>query len=818
MNYFHSIKTALVTRAVFFLHGNPSHVLTLSSSQLPSSTSTSTSGGVLVSSVGTAPGGGMLASYSTGTNSLADTIPLTVPNYSGNTFTITLPEPDAVGAIESIRINGVVYDLATESGQSQTFIWNPDTGEITITIPESDPPQENDSVVVNRLLSERPSSLTTNEVAEAHPAFFSEWNIEGEFQRSRDFEGQPSASLSFTTLATNEADVRSQLKVGTKLVLYGEGYTIQSIQINRLSRKAYHGRWIQVSVSLTGYWAEEIEGAIKARISGCDVSLSEYADRAGVDFSGPTVELNLPPDTPGSATTTFRQEVESRARSVKSFVYYGNRVELRRWGETRLHTISTADVTTPIQISIGGTGAEYEDIRLAFEFRNTKWEPDRKWAGQRQSRDYDVWVEDEDENFDLPPEDFLSGRRTLRTGGDCFDNGGETKERTATLYRNGVVRRVIKTKKGFVYTTDQTYVTSGNPTSGYRAYYAYIPVSAFWDTIESSTEDYTYNSEGYLVSVRISGWKLARYKQEQGTETINLRLQLLAGSNPVAQGQLNLYQNWFNFAFSDTTTYTLEEMRGRYPDIKKPRDDETWIEPKYAQRTVRKTEEQIFTPNPRSTPQRELPPIVTGKRFKETKRIIINYPPRGIPEQDWVKEFEQYTVKTITESAEGENFRNSTRRRHRSEQLGRPGIQQRSDDPSNDRDPCVPSANLPQPQISTRYLLNTPDTGLTVDDPEEGSISFPGIYDSETGKECAEVVASISNTRDAERWSFTVSYQAGKDIEEGDRISLLGRVLIVFGLSESRQIVGSGLVSSGGIQIEAGRYLVPDVELTEDAE
>jgi hypothetical protein len=784
----------------------------------PLNTTPSTGGAVVLNLVG--DGGGMAAIVSRRVDPLSRAINLPIPAYVNGQIQFDL-EPDLeIGAVLSLTIGTRLYTLARdpENPQPGELVWSPNAaqGQIRLLLYPNHQPIVGSVAVGAILAPQYPDiAIPTNELTLPVPAFFRRWTVQGQVQLQRSFEEQPSGSLEFLTLASNEAEVRSKLRVYSKLELYGIGFSVASLDIERLPRAVYPEGWINVRVALTGYYEQELRRSILAKGTGCQSTLSELAQRAGVSYVGDPIALNQP-RMPSNVTTTLESELRSRVRSVQGFEFYsGKSLEVRSWGQTRIHRLSLADVISPISIQIGGTGEPFRDIRLTQEFRNARFQLDQDQERERQSRNVSIWITDGDEAIASPPYEFTTGQLDLKTGGHCFDNGGETKETTRTLYQNGVIRKVVRTKWGFVYTSDETYRIGGFG-SNRRAYYAYFPPQLFWQIVETSTETYLYDKDGYLISVKTTGRKLSRFKQESGSEVIELRLQPSSTAN---NALITLYKQFRPLPYSDTTTYDLRSMVGLYPDIKRPKDDPDWVAPKFAERTVRRTNEQIFTPNPRSTPQRELPPIVTGKRYREERRININYPSATTTESNWIQEYEQYTLRTITESAEGEGFRNVTRRRHKSENLGRPSTHTREDELAQKTENCPPQPTPPANQLSIRYLLNTPNS-LTESDPEEDSISFPGITDPEQGRKCAQTVASIENTKSAEQWTLTLKPARAIELAEGDLVQLAGKTLVIFRIEQTLQIQGAigrrFVVTTEGVNLTLGRFLQPAVTLTED--
>ena len=172
-----------------------------------------------------------------------------------------------------------------------------------------------------------------------------------------------------------------------------------------------------------------------------------------------------------------------------------------------------------------------------------------------------------------------------------------------------------------------------------------------------------------------------------------------------------------------------------------------------------------------------------------------------------------FTVRSQTQNQQGENLQDSLKIGHRTENRGRPSTHTQI---AIVRTPAPPSARTAGQQQAVKALLNTPNNGLTIADPSQGSVSFPGVFDYAKGRECAQTQISIANTKSVETWKFTVRQGVGKDYQEGDRLSLMGKLLVILAIDAEYVIHGS-LIVCEGISISAGLFLDPPVTLTYDA-
>lgn len=804
-------------------------MLTLDSTELPiAPLPQSSSGGmVLLSEAG---GSGLLFAYDDRSNGLLDTTVVVEVAEDGS-----LTAPEEMGAIASVTLDGITYIPATEEPpEAGTFTWNPETGQVIITGVSPTPGRS--AVISGKLKRYSVEASATTEVLDIPPDWFDTWNISGSFRCSRSLGEQPSGSFSFVTLAANELDVRTQLKNKTKLEAFGIGLSVSNIAVTRLPIAIYPDGFIQVEVSLTGCFAEELDLSVKTR-DAIDLdggTISSLAQLAEVPYSGGAIALNASYSTPASVSTTLGNELESRAITVNGFAFYSspNNVQVRTWAQTRSHILSPADLLSPVQIALNGRGSDYEaqnqNNQLAREYKNTRVNLDANANESDRQRDTAIWIEDADELYASAPPEFnslASDKLSLGNLSHNFDSGGVTKERTRTLYRNGTVQKTEKYRYGFTYKGVQVYafeVSGISSTADVTVdWYKYtgngVNPQAFWGLVETIIETYNYESStGYLRSVSIDGLRLARLKQEQdAVETIKAQYAptiSLAGRIVYDGNNLREAYRFRWLPSSDFTRYSLASYLGLYPDVQRQKDDPNWVEPLYAAVTRRTVAETLFS----DSPDPNKPVLTAGRSFTETKRVVVNYPSRG--SSNWQKEFEQYTVHTKTTGSQGQDLKDSLNIGRRTENLGRPSTHTRIDI-------IRPNPNAPQPQppssqVARRALLNSPNNGTATDDPEEGSVSFPGVFDYEKARSIAQTSLSIENTRGTETWQVTIAHSAAREMEEGDRVHLFGKVFVILSLDEDMVIQGNVgdrvLITSAGVNLSLGLYLNPPITLTYD--
>jgi hypothetical protein len=663
--------------------------------------------------------GGVLATLDASSNvlSLQTSTTATIPTYTGST--VVLSAPDSFSAVTNVSVGGVSYTPAlSKTPRNQlagTYTFNAVTKEITLNVDTESPPIAGSSAVIEGLADQHDAAVAvpTSEFLEDAPQTFLDWDISGTVQRQRGFEEQPSMSFEFTTLRANENSVRSTFAPEAKLILFNVGYSVSSLTIERLQTSEYPQELINCQVSLTGYHVPELNRPISLRPVnvGLPPTLSDYARSAGSTYSGPTQYMDKNENAPSSSSTTLQQLLEDQARSCRGFLYYSepSATQIRIWASTRRHFLSEADQVSSIQIQLnplsqpaddgsgssgGGSNDNDDNLLLNPDYQDTQLAPDPDPDVEDQQRNHSIWILDSDGAVDIPPEEFVSGLSSsadLRSPKHAFDNGGKTKTQTRTLYRNGSVQLILTETWGFAYALEDVYDIIPDPGGGAsQVRYNPIDVSAYWQKIADSTETYFYSDEGYLYSVVKEVRQLARFKQEQNLETLELSLQPIVTNNdgvviqnPPAEREL--YTNFFWTTNTDSTFYTLQSMVGIYPDIKRPptansgggyniylsdlqrkycgdegdqQDASDWVEPRFASAIIRTQVNQFLTANPMNQSTLQLPPIVAGKRYREINRVLISYP-YGQSEQSYIQDLDQYATDTQTENSEGQDYSNS---------------------------------------------------------------------------------------------------------------------------------------------------------------
>lgn len=727
-----------------------------------------------------------------------------VPSYSGST--IVLPVPTGVGTVTLVQFPGY-----PPIGMSQlTQVGN----QVAVTLlPGQAPPAGTTATVYGLLNSYPPQRKPTDQVLSALPDLFKQWNAQGSISFKRSFEGEPSASFTFTAMAGDEAAVRSAFKVLTPYVLRGIGFVVENLQINHLGTLNYPEGRIRVAVSFTGKHSKPLEEPVKVvplTIQGSTrtrtITLSQIAQKAGTAYQGASLELTVPKDTAAQATTTLSQVLGDKCRLAEGFAYFSNpdAVEVRTFGKTRVHVLSDADVRSDsYTIGYPGRWHEFDGVPLTDIYQNAQLNRDMEQDGIWEMP-AKVQLICKGSNPDNPPD-----VDDLRTPGMAFDNGGPTKEQTCTLFYNGCELQEITRKYGFVFCLDSVY-NVGQYNGTYQAVYnpnTSLNLPFYWQKIEEVVTNYSYDSYGYLRQVKKSGWRLARLKQESGTESTDLRAQILQTTDTQQLAQLNAeldaYRVFQQVSLSDAgTDWDLADLANHYVDVpRNVNNDPSFIPALYCTQEETRDKGRKVVPDPAGTTDNPKPPIVIGKDFRQTKQTIItNTQPNR----------EKFQVETATNNSEGSNLQKGLRISSTEDNAGRPSTQKRIPDY-----PPLPTTQPapPKPIDLTGYelILNTQGNNYALTEPKRGSYSA-STSDPDLARLAAEVDLAIKNSQKAEATSLRVRYNL--NYEEGDMLYWKGKLWVIFGIDWSEVIQSSRLVTSDGMTLTIGRLLRCPVIMT----
>ena len=756
-----------------------------------------------------------------------------------------------LGAPQSGSLRDRLYQLSAtpDDLQAGEFYYNPSSNQLIVApIGEVQTSSLNYTYVP---LEPELVAIRTTYIDPPYPSFLFQWNVSGTVEINRSLQQHPSASIQLIACQSEEKSIRSSLKNGTEVSLYGVRYFINSIEINRLSLKEFPAGWIEVRLSLLGIYAPRanpsrspLDKPIRLKslgASGTEASIQTLAARSGVFYDGADIQIDIPKDTPSSAFTKFREELEKRSVIYNSFVYYSdpNAVKTKLWGQTTLHNLASSEIVSKvISITAPGHGTLTDCVGLVEEYRNTVFKLDKsnqdKYEADEEICRYEFENAETIGQVSIPFTDASQKLDVdqLRDPANCFDNGGKTKTRRKIRERNGVEISREETIFGLAFTTAETYLVKlddeGEPigvTFGYN-----LSVRDFWQPIEQTTTTHTFSSEGYLIRSDRRGWRLTRMKQEtQELEAIKLQQELLSAvpnTEDYARifNEQQLYAFTERFPINDVTDYDLNSYRKYYDDIKEPDPDETdFIEPRFVSKMTRLNAAIITKEDPNNSEDEPLPELVTRQNYQEIQINQVITPrskttPRRRPEK--------YRSIAYRASASGERGKNVLTIATVNDNNGRPPIQTllKRNTRSNVSNAPEDIDNWKYYLCSTEAPFNPTSSDLdnaakytqtyssinqTSDLPlEENSISFPGVDDPEIGRKAAQTKISLANSQKAE--VVRLSTLRRSEFNEGDLLFWDGKIWVILTIRDRQKIsrVNSGVrLDSENFALTLGRFI-----------
>lgn len=787
-------------------------MLTLSSPALLTTAPTTNNGGGIMTTLntGTIASGGILASSLQLTpQSLLGTVGTTpIPSYSGSTIALTIPS--GVGAIGAIQINGQTFTPAnglTQSGNT-----------ITIALPSGFAPPVGTHVIYYGLSNSYGAIVpTTDVIGMSLPSLLRQWNVTGEINVNLGFEGQPSASFQFTTLVSNKSVVLAAFPNLAPISLYGIGFTVERCSITELPKDSTKDPLISVAASLTGrhvYALEEVPvKVLKLGKRGDRISIGAIALAAGTQYRGDDIQILIPQDATPETMITLSEALTTYARLIGGYVDYTDPdyVQIKPFGTGKEHLVVEPLIVGDIGYEYGGIRAYHDGIQTSHEYKNTELQLD------------------EDSQADDPakrtPIVLCRGNRSpgqspnieLRSPSEAFDSGGTVKEELCTLSLNGSTLTETTRKYGFAYCTADVYTPFPNSSGAYAGNKAYTPsfVSQYWVQVELSETSYLYDSFGYLRKIEKTGWRLARLKAESGDETTAIDIEGRLAFNTLSaldraklEAELSLYRTYTKVPISGTTEFSLADLAAIYTDIPTPQTDpnidpDEFVPSLYCKEEVTIDGSYQVSPDPRSTAIAPLPPLVTGRNFRQGRSTQIVLPTAG--KKSTIELFRKHET---TDNREGAGLGNGLRISTSEDVQGRPSPHTRADFPKPN---ATPLPLTPVDDTQYRYLLNSAGNGATAETPEQGSVSYV-TSDPVKGLAAAQLDLCIANSADSERIQLKAQWK-NDFYRPGDVVRRDGQKLIVFGVDFKHSIT-TGQLQCDGIDLQLGRYLNVPVDST----
>ena len=755
--------------------------------------------------------------------------------------------------VTSVVVNGAVYPI-DYPGTPGAFTFNPSTN--TLILVSTTPIPTGATVVVTGIPLYLPPSPTaaqfatqypTNWLCESNPAFLSTWNIAGTLQIDRNIRSFPTATFVMLVHKTEKDPVMAFFKPRQKLSLYGCEFECLTPTMVERPRDDF----VEISVQMRGGREREIsEDPVRlfdfSSGNVIQTSLANLCTRAGVGYSGPAIYIYVPAGTTASASTTVLSEASSRGIKYNSFPFLsGLGLQMRNYNATTLHVLDPSDIMTAITHSRPGTGGTSNGVPLVAEYKNVELQ-----LSQAIQVNKNITEVVESGHTD-PTEAY---RKLAVSGGEAVETGRSMEARDANVWwpsgpsKNS--RATIFLNNSPVEEEERVYAFLGSPLNAYNvrlagdvwedSYNESFSSQSHWRLVKEVRTRYEYGrpfseEAGYLLKVVTRGWQYMNftasgdllsmrkeYYDEEGGDGALLRSlynqMMLAQFVPPSLLSNSAYDPSSNAPsytslarpvsamtnktpIYETTTFTLAKMSDYYPDMKCRSDDPDYVEPMFCIEEERISEDMAFAPDPRNIADSEFQrsPRITGQKRVERKTIQIIYPEKGLSARQYDQRRDKFNTITYNSNYVGGDLAQSSVDEVFSESLGRPGIHARI---IQYKGASVPKTAV-TPATNYRVIINTPNSGKTLGDLEEGSVNFPDTFDYETAIAAAKNQINEQNLN-AYTLSFDVRPCAAIDWQEGDRVQLFGKLWTILSISQIRNIEGPGRVTSDGWPVTLG--------------
>jgi hypothetical protein len=752
--------------------------------------------------------------------------------------------------VTSVVVNGAVYPIDYPEAPG-AFTFNPSTN--TLILVSTTPIPTGATVVVTGIPLYLPPSPTaqqfstqypTNWLCESNPAFLSTWNIAGTLQIDRNIRSFPTATFVMLVHKTEKDPVMAFFKPRQKLFLYGCLFECLTPAMVERPRDDF----VEISVQMRGGWEREMsEDPVRlfdfSSGNVTQTSLADLCTRAGIGYSGPAIYIYVPAGTTASASTTVLSEASSRGIKNNSFPFLSGTVglEMRNYETTTLHVLDPGEIMGPITHSKPGLGGEWNGVPLVSEYKNVELQLSQEMQVNKNIT----------ESLESGHSRYWEVYRKLgvTAGGDAVETQSPMEARDTNVWwpsgpsKNWRISILLNNSP--TVEDEKVYALLGSPLNSYGVrvngdgdwedyYFEGFNTQAHWTLVKEVRTTYEYDNDGYLLKVLTRGWQYMnfaagdlislrkQYADEEGGDGALLRSlynqAMLAQFRPPTTLSNSAYNPSSNapsytaldrsvgemvhqVAIRETTTFTLAKMSDYYPDMKCRSDDPDFVEPKFCIEEERVSEDLAFADDPRniedSTYQRHQK--ITGQKRVERKTIEIIYPRKGLSARKYDQRRDKFNTINYNSNYIGGDLSQSSVDEVFSESLGRPGIHTRRIKYKG----ASVSAPSVTPATNYRVIINTPNSGKTLCDLEEGSVNFPDTFDYETAIAAAKNQINEQNLN-AYTLSFDVRPCAAIDWQEGDRVQLFGKLWTILSISQIRNIEGPGRVTSDGWPVTLG--------------
>lgn len=392
---------------------------------------------------------------------------------------------------------------------------------------------------------------------------------EGSLSVSLSFEGFPTGSLSISSISEQEiGSYRTSYALGNKFVLFGNLFfevasyaeTEDLIQVLGTQIKTYN-----ISVNLRS--ANEIKAGQRVDVKnhfktqlgystsltvGSSLNLTTVAEAVGLSYSGYTFSKTVPLNTT-SFSTSFSSLVQERLRLNLQILDWNDKtVRTKQYRQGREFSIKTADINYAVETSsqhqsqyvdtvLTGTGGlpflpPYILLEKFIEDSGSK---------RKRKKPTKLVTKEGDINPKSPPPDV----RKLRTIDMNFDFSGPRKTLKVTTTQNGQPFKEEIFNYGLVYLAQDIRNREAEEDTNdvQKPVLKSDSPETFWKQIEYQKTEYVYKKADvratviardkrtgrifqgrilgsntfestYLTEIKTTGWKLARFQQEQFDE------------------------------------------------------------------------------------------------------------------------------------------------------------------------------------------------------------------------------------------------------------------------------------------------------------
>jgi hypothetical protein len=684
--------------------------------------------------------------------------------------------------------------------------------------------------------------IPTNFIQPPYPDICQEFPLKGELSWILTWEEQPTASLSFITLATEKDNVINYFSSQTKIIIYGVGFApTGQISINEVSLSKSAIRLIEVNVSLTGYHAKFLDlyttigkqlflpdctaPPITQLNSPDSMSVQTLAQKVGTNLIGQQAYIDPRLLTSPAIPTTLGSQLQPDSiRVAGGFIDYNNpfAIEIKQYNSVRSHQVTESEIRSDIQSTVNNklnlNGSNYgyyktydPSTKVSFgsqatQAPNTKspkpeWQPKQPVASK---------TSEGDTNPSTNP--YAGTQRDLSI---VFDISGKRKRRKDIDLINGQPVHEYEQEWGWVAVAKDDFEFSDQ---------TLVKITGTWRQIMSKDTYYTYNANNYLTQVNSSGFVLTRFRVEnaQKPESLAVRIE---GATPDPGEVANLKTfRFFSLPTFGSETYTLAPFSKYYSDIVEPKvqwsiclpdgspteislTDKSWIPPYF---TIEKiVEENSFASveNPKSTSLKPLPPLTTGKNSSFTERI--NVEAKSILALSENPKDPTYYTKTVDDrSSSGAQF-NASLSISKSELInGRPPI-------STNRGAILEVVKSPEKNSSSSLTFKPFAISSGLSNEQVGyvtvnNINFPTAYSQQEALQAAQIDIDLINAKNTLQERMTIDWRP--EIRPGDLLTYKVdddvRSRRVVSVSQKIQIDGmvdgNPFITSAGTEIKLG--------------